>query len=63
LASFIGDFFTRDCNKEDNLWIVKPPRMARSMDMTVTENLDQIIRLIETGPKLVQKYISRPITI
>ena len=36
--------------------------MARSMDTWVTNNVEQICRLIETGPKIAQKYIERPIT-
>jgi tubulin--tyrosine ligase-like protein 12 len=36
--------------------------MARSMDTWVTSNVDQIVRLVETGPKIAQKYIERPIT-
>lgn len=32
--------------------------MARSMDTWVTQNLDQIIRTVETGPKIAQKYIN-----
>jgi tubulin--tyrosine ligase-like protein 12 len=29
--------------------------------MVITNNLDQIIRTIETGPKVIQKYIERPL--
>jgi tubulin--tyrosine ligase-like protein 12 len=34
--------------------------MARSMDTWVSNNLDQIIRIVETGPKIAQKYIQNP---
>lgn len=35
--------------------------MARSMDMLVSNNLTTIVRNMETGPKLVQKYINNPV--
>ena len=34
--------------------------MARTIDTTVTGNLSAIIRLMETGPKVCQKYIEHP---
>ena len=63
LPAFIGEFLSREEKHENNIWILKPPNMARSMDMIVTNNLDNIIRQMETGPKLIQKYIDNPLTI
>ena len=61
LARFIGDYYQREKEGRDNLWILKPPNMARSMDMIITDNLPLIIRAMETGPKIAQKYISKPV--
>lgn len=35
--------------------------MARTIDTSVTGNLSAIIRLMETGPKICQKYIEHPV--
>lgn len=60
LAALIGDYFEREARNQDNLWIVKPWNMARTIDTTVTRSLPALIRLVETGPKICQKYIEDP---
>lgn len=44
----------------NNLWILKPWNMARTIDTSITDNLSAIIRMMETGPKICQKYIEHP---
>jgi len=60
LSQLIGDYCMRKRDGLDNLWIMKPWNMARTIDTTVTGDLSAIIRLMETGPKICQKYIERP---
>ncbi|KAK9697343.1 hypothetical protein RND81_08G031300 [Saponaria officinalis] len=60
LSELIGDFYVRERDGLDNLWILKPWNMARTIDTTITSNLSAIIRLMETGPKICQKYIEHP---
>eukprot|EP00898_Chlorokybus_atmophyticus_P006872 jgi/Chlat1/7186/Chrsp57S06843 len=61
LPAFIGDYTRRRLSEgEDNTWIVKPVNMARSLDHTVTRSLPAVIRLMETGHKICQKYIESP---
>ncbi|PWZ07339.1 Tubulin--tyrosine ligase-like protein 12 [Zea mays] len=60
LSPLIGDYCVRKRDGMDNLWIMKPWNMARTIDTTVTGDLSAIIRLMETGPKICQKYIERP---
>jgi tubulin--tyrosine ligase-like protein 12 len=62
LRGFVGRFQEREKLALDNTWILKPTNMARSMDSWVTSNLDQILRVSETGPKIAQKYIHNPCT-
>jgi len=60
LSQLIGDYCLRERDGCDNLWILKPWNMARTIDTTVTGDLSAIIRLMETGPKICQKYIEHP---
>lgn len=60
LSELIGDYYVRKRDGRDCLWILKPWNMARTIDTTVTDNLTAIIRLMETGPKICQKYIEHP---
>nr|ATB19771.1 putative tubulin-tyrosine ligase [Callitropsis vietnamensis] len=60
LSELIGDYLVRDKEGQNNLWILKPWNMARTIDTTVTGYLPTIIRLMETGPKICQKYIENP---
>ncbi|KAK7328821.1 hypothetical protein VNO77_22945 [Canavalia gladiata] len=60
LSQLIGDYSVRKREGLDNLWILKPWNMARTIDTSVTDNLPAIIRLMETGPKICQKYIEQP---
>ncbi|OMO67166.1 Tubulin-tyrosine ligase [Corchorus capsularis] len=60
LSQLIGDYCLHKRDGHNNLWILKPWNMARTIDTTVTDNLSAIIRLMETGPKICQKYIEHP---
>ncbi|KAM6583596.1 hypothetical protein CsatB_010598 [Cannabis sativa] len=60
LSELIGDYLVRKREECNNMWILKPWNMARTIDTTVTDNLTAIIRLMETGPKICQKYIENP---
>lgn len=61
LAPLIGNYYYNKENYLDNTWILKPINMTRSMDMIVTDNIDEIIRSVETGQKICQKYLDRPL--
>ncbi|PKI43487.1 tubulin--tyrosine ligase-like protein 12 isoform X1 [Punica granatum] len=60
LTQLIGNYYVRERDGLNNLWILKPWNMARTIDTTVTSNISAIIRVMETGPKICQKYIEHP---
>ncbi|CAF4090264.1 unnamed protein product, partial [Rotaria sordida] len=48
-------------NQIDNTWIVKPINLTRSVDISITNLFDMIIRLPESRSKIVSKYVSNPV--
>lgn len=61
LVRFVNCFRHRQEHDVDNHWIVKPFNLARGLDTHLTNNLNYILRLPCTGPKIVQKYIEKPL--
>ncbi|CAF1249096.1 unnamed protein product [Adineta steineri] len=61
LTQFAVYFQYREDQHLDNTWIIKPINLTRSIDMSVTNSLDMILRLPESGPKIACKYVSSPV--
>jgi len=60
---FIGDWQDRNREGMDNTWMIKPTHSASEDDIWITNNPEHISRLIETGPKVAQKCIEKPLTL
>lgn len=61
LVKFVSYYHQRELSDLDNHWICKPFNLARGLDTHISKNLDFIVRLPSTGPKIAQKYIEKPI--
>ena len=59
LTKFVAYYKQREEDGLDNYWILKPWNLARSIDTSITNNLNQIIRSQETGPKVNKKTQQR----
>lgn len=61
LPKLVSHFQQREKKGVDNHWICKPWNLARSLDTCISNNLNQIVRLQESGPKVACKYIENPV--
>ncbi|KAF9357629.1 Tubulin--tyrosine ligase-like protein 12 [Mortierella sp. NVP85] len=61
LAPFVGNYLWNQEHQHRNLWICKPWNMARGLQITIQEELAPLVRLRDTGPKIVQEYIQTPV--
>ncbi|KAJ8898299.1 hypothetical protein PR048_003659 [Dryococelus australis] len=61
LPKFVCYFQNRVAEGLDNHWICKPWNLARGLDMHITNDINCIVRLPFTGPKIAQKYIEDPV--
>ncbi|XP_038067385.1 tubulin--tyrosine ligase-like protein 12 [Patiria miniata] len=62
LPQFVSYFQQQQKKGALNIWICKPFNLARGLDTTVTNNLNQIIRQTETDiPKVACEYLTDPV--
>lgn len=61
LNEFVSYYQHRETHGLDNHWIIKPFNLARGLDTHITSNINHILRLPATGPKIAQKYIENPL--
>lgn len=61
LSQFVSYYQSRAEKELDNHWIIKPWNLARSLDTYISKNIEQIVRLQPTGPKIAQKYVENAV--
>lgn len=61
LPQFVSYFQHREEQGLDNHWICKPWNLARGLDTHISKNLNFLVRLPFTGPKIAQKYVEDPL--
>lgn len=61
LLKFMSYFENREKKGLNNLWMIKPFNLARSLDSYITDNINMVIKSALSGPKIVQKYLENPI--
>jgi tubulin--tyrosine ligase-like protein 12 len=63
LAKFMLKYREYRDKGEENIWIVKPANLSRSLNMNVVIDENAVLKLTEIGPCIVSKYIAHPCTI
>ncbi|XP_053613850.1 tubulin--tyrosine ligase-like protein 12 [Plodia interpunctella] len=61
LSKFVAYYMQRKNAGLDNYWICKPYNLARGLDTYITDDLYFMCRLPQSGPKIAQKYIEKPV--
>lgn len=61
LVQFVSYFQNREAQGLDNHWIVKPWNLSRGLETIITSNVAEIVKLRNALPKVVCKYIERPV--
>lgn len=61
LPKFVSYYQHRQRARLDNHWIVKPWNLSRGLETLITGQLAEIVKLRNALPKVVCKYIDRPV--
>merc|ERR1711976_770743 len=62
LTTNFSEFLSYAISEKTEAWIIKPVNLSNAMGITVTKNLNEIVRLREQSiPLIAQEYVSRPL--